>query len=123
MAKIGRPTKMTDNVIRKLEDAFMWGCSDSEACVYAGIGTTTLYSYCELNTGFRERKEVLKSSPQVKAKRVVFDALKNNDLTTANKVLDRATTKSVKDASKVYKRRPSDDLRVDDVLLKVTYIN
>ena len=41
--KGGRPTVMTEDVIRKLEDAFAHDLSDTEACLYAGIGRTTLF--------------------------------------------------------------------------------
>jgi len=47
--KGGRPTKMTPLVVKKLEEAFSWGCSDEEACVYAGISRPTLEKYQKEN--------------------------------------------------------------------------
>lgn len=35
--KGGRPTKMTQGTIKKLEEAFLRGLSDEEACLYANI--------------------------------------------------------------------------------------
>jgi hypothetical protein len=85
----GRPKAVTEEVIRKLEEAFSWGCTDREACCYADIGSSTLYDYCQANPDFSERKEDLKNHPTMKARRIVKASLDDNDLTTANKVLDR----------------------------------
>ena len=91
----GRPTKMTQEVVSKLEEAFLWGCTDSEACLYADINPRTLYRYCEDNEEFSQRKEVLKQNPLMRSRRVVMDALDNGDLNTAHKVIDRKEGKKV----------------------------
>jgi len=41
--KGGRPTKMTPEVIAKLEYAFAISCTDQQACIYAEISVDTLY--------------------------------------------------------------------------------
>ena len=91
MAKnaVGRPTIMTPETIRKLEDAFSWGCTDLEACCNANIGKSSLYKYCDENPEFSERKEVLKNQPVMRARRVVLAALEEDDINTAHKVIDR----------------------------------
>lgn len=71
----GRPTVMTPDIIRKLEEAFAIGCSDSEACSYADIGQSTLYSYQEKHPEFAERKEKLKERPILKARQTVVKGL------------------------------------------------
>ena len=86
----GRPRKITDEVIRKLEAAFLLGCRDQEACFAANIGMSTLYDYCQANPDFSERKEALKKRPVHLARSVVIDALNNGDVASAHKVLDRA---------------------------------
>lgn len=85
----GRPTVMTEDVIRKLEDAFLMGCTDTEACLYASIVPSTLYKYQESNPEFTERKETLKQNPFMQARRVTLDALRDDDRGMAIKVLDR----------------------------------
>lgn len=87
--KGGRPTKMTPAVIKKLEDAFLLGCTDLEACFAADISHQTLYTYCDRNPEFLERKEALKSRPVYLARKVVVDALQDNDILTAHKVIER----------------------------------
>lgn len=86
---MARPTKMTASVISKLEHAFSMGCSDLEACMYADISQPTLYRYQESNEKFRERKEVLKSNPIMMARAVLVDALRDGDVNTAHKMIDR----------------------------------
>ena len=86
---MARPTKMTPAVIAKLDHAFAMGCSDLEACMYADISQATLYRYQEDNVKFRERKEVLKSNPIMMARSVLIDALRDGDVNTAHKMIDR----------------------------------
>lgn len=66
--KEGRPTVMTPDVVRKLEQAFSIGCSDREACLFADISTAALYDFCNLNEDFSERKEMLKETPTLYAR-------------------------------------------------------
>jgi len=91
----GRPTVMTKEVIQKLEDAFVWGCTDLEACSYADIAPSTLYLYQSENEAFSERKEMLKNSIKMRAKRVISASIDDNDLNSAHKVIDRAEGKKV----------------------------
>lgn len=85
----GRPTKMTENTVKKLEEAFLMGCTDIEACLFADISKQTLYTFQEKNPEFVDRKEALKSNPVMKARKVVLKALDESDIATAHKVLDR----------------------------------
>jgi len=75
---IGRPTIMTPETIDKLEQAFMMGCSDLEACLFADIGKTTLYNYQNENTDFVERKEKLKENPILLARTSVIKDMQNS---------------------------------------------
>lgn len=86
--KGGRPTVMTPETIKAIEYAFSIGCSDTEACFYAGIGTTTLYTYQENNPEFAERKALLKESPTFEARRTVVNAV-SSDPDMALKYLER----------------------------------
>lgn len=70
-----RPTVMTPEVIAKLEEAFAWGCTDIEACLWADIATKTLYVYQEKNPEFAQRKAELKEKPIMLARKSVVDRL------------------------------------------------
>jgi hypothetical protein len=74
----GRPAVVNDEVIQKLESAFLSGCSDLEACLIANISKSTLYNYQKENPDFVERKEILKNSLTLRARLNVSDAL--NDM-------------------------------------------
>lgn len=87
--KGGRPTKMTPETVKKLEDAFSLGCSDLEACIYADITKQTLYNYQDSHPEFFDRKEMLKQKLVLKARTVVAEALKNKDENTAKWYLER----------------------------------
>lgn len=79
---------MTSEVLSKLEEAFMMGCSDREACLFAGIGTATLYNYQKENPDFVERKDELKENPILIARTSVMRGLKG-DPDLALKFLER----------------------------------
>jgi len=73
--KCGRPTKMTSEVISKLEHAFGISATDREACLYAGILPQTLYTYQKKKPEFVERKSQLKLSPNLKARQTLVTSL------------------------------------------------
>lgn len=85
----GRPTKLTPHRVKKLEEAFLMGCTDLEACLFADISKQTLYNYCEKNPEFFDRKEMLKSNPVMKARSVVLKAIEKSDLGAAQELLKR----------------------------------
>lgn len=89
IAKTGRPTALTREVLQKLEYAFSIGCSDKEACIYADIAPSTLYKYCQEDTGFSERKELLKERPVLAARMTVVKAIVGGDTKMAWSYLER----------------------------------
>ena len=80
---------MTETTLQKLEQAFLMGCTDLEACLYADIAPSTLYAYQQGDDKFSERKAALKTNPVMKARNVILGALDDGDLQTAHKVIDR----------------------------------
>lgn len=71
----GRPTVMTEETVKKLDEGFSMGFTDEEACFYANISKQTLYNYIEKNPDYLYRKEALKNNPKLLAKRNIFNAL------------------------------------------------
>lgn len=69
----GRPPIIDKDVLSKLEDAFMYAYTDKEACLFAGISPATLYRYEELHPEFRERKQLLKLTPNLRFKKTIVD--------------------------------------------------
>lgn len=85
----GRPTKLTPETIDKLRTAFLMGCSDIEACLYADISKTALYNYQQKNPDFVDQKEQWKEQLVLKARTVIANALNNKDENTAKWYLER----------------------------------
>src|SRR5437763_224382 len=75
----GRPTVMTDEVVRKLEEAFSMDCTVDEAVAYAGIGARTYYDERERNEAFAQKMDRAQQFPFVLAKKTVLNAMKDDD--------------------------------------------
>lgn len=89
----GRPTKLTPETIDKLRTAFLMGCSDIEACLYANISKTALYNYQQKNPEFVDQKQQWKEQLVLKARTVIANALNNKDENTAKWYLERKCKK------------------------------
>ena len=63
---MARPRKITKETVQKLEEGFLMGLSDREACIYADIAVSTLYNYCKKHKEFSERKELLQNEVEIK---------------------------------------------------------
>jgi hypothetical protein len=74
----GRKPAMTPTVLLLLREAFLIGCDDQEACLFAGISHQTLYNYQKENKAFVEWKEALKRTPFLKARKTIVDALESD---------------------------------------------
>ena len=85
---MGRPSKMDEIAVKKLEEAFAWGCTDEEACFYAGISRVTLNTFQNKNKEFLNKKKILKANPIFKARVSVFNNL-DKDAHLAFKFLER----------------------------------
>lgn len=85
----GRPTVMTESTLAKLDEGFLMGFSDKEACLYADIHPATLYRYNEENPEYRERKELLKDQVNMRAKNNIAAAIKLGDKELSKWYLER----------------------------------
>ena len=85
----GRPTVVTEETVKKLLDAFSYGFTDIEACVYADISKPTLYNYCKKNPRFLDQKEALKNKPTIKAKMNIVWSINRWDLTDSKWYAER----------------------------------
>lgn len=102
----GRPEMMTPEVIDKLEQAFSWGCTDIEACVWAGISDDLLYKYQRANPEFVKRKNRLKETPTLKARQVMNIALINKDKQAAQWWLERKRKEEFSTRSELVQPEP-----------------
>ena len=79
MADVGRPTKLTPEVVTKLEEVFALDGTVEEACFYAGIARQTYYRWMEENPDYSDRFEALRQKPFLKARQTIVKALDNPD--------------------------------------------
>lgn len=84
----GRKSVMTPETIEKLEQAFLYGATDKEACLVADISPAALYQYQEKNPKFTERKALLKEMPVYQAREAVIKSFRR-DPNLALKYLER----------------------------------
>lgn len=87
--KVWRPTVMTPEILNKLQEAFLMGCTDAEACLYAEIEPRTLYKFQDENPEFIHKKEYWKQNPILKARAVVMNSIASGDESTAKWYLER----------------------------------
>ena len=75
---MGRPPKITSEVVKLLEDAFKLDAPITEACQYAGISRQAYYDYTKAHPEFLDRLERLKSMTRFKIRgKVITKALKD----------------------------------------------
>lgn len=85
----GRPTKMTPECIKKLEQAFACDMNDLQACQFAGITDQTLDNYEKKHPEFLGRKKLIRENIKVKAKMNVAQKVEDGDYDASKWVLER----------------------------------
>ena len=78
--KQGRPTKMTAEVVRKLEDAFKFGATVSEACYLSSISREMFYQHFRSDQEFSDKIERARSWLAITAKHNIAIAIMNGDI-------------------------------------------
>lgn len=71
----GRPTKIDENCIAKLIEAFRIDCTVAEACAYAWIDPSNFYRRCQVDDNFRNEMRAAMQYPFFKAKKVLFNSM------------------------------------------------
>lgn len=73
--KGGRPSIITEDVLRKLEYAFALDCTIEEACLMAGIYPTAYYTFLKKEKGFAKTVLLLRNIPVLIARKTVVEGL------------------------------------------------
>lgn len=73
----GRPSIMTQSIIDRLLIAFSYGCTNAEACQFAGINDRTLKKFFDEEPGFKEFCMQSKLKPIMMARKAVIDAFES----------------------------------------------
>lgn len=90
VAKVGRPTVITDEVVGKLTSIFKLGVTDVTACRYAKISRDAFYDHLKSDLEFSDKIEESKEFARIAAGQVVIDAIvENKDVATAKWWLEK----------------------------------
>ena len=87
----GRPTKLTDEVRRKIEEVAALDGSVEEMAYYSGVHRTTLYNWLQEDKDFFDRIQELRERPVLKARQTIVKAL--DDPQYAHKYLEKKRRK------------------------------
>lgn len=109
----GKYTKLTEDTVKRLEEAFAIDATVEEACFYANISKQTYYNWIKKHTDKKERFDALRNKPVLKARQAVVKNLDEPEF--ALKYLER-------------KRKSEFSLRLentgpDGIPLQITLVN
>ena len=115
--KVGRPNKIKDDELRKLETAFKMGCNNSESCAFADIPESTFYDYIKANPEFSVKIDKWKKNPILKAKHTIYQNLE--DTKTAQWYLERKCKQEFSTAQEVFNTNANLEITNEKVIEKV----
>ena len=118
LKKVGRKWfdgKNEDKVRAKLEEAWIMGCPNSEACLLADISPYSLRRYLKAHKKFRQKKKALLEAPNLKARKTVISKLgesysnaidylsrkKKDEFSPRSEVLDETARQEIEKLRKV----------------------
>ena len=79
---------MSESVLLKLQEAYLFDANDVQACYFAGIGTDTLYRYQKIHPDFAAKKVAWQDNVKMRAKMTVAKAVQTES-ELALKLLER----------------------------------
>lgn len=77
MAEVTHPVKLDDITVKKIEEALALDCSIEEVCLMANITRQTYYNWVNSFPELKERFDILRASPFLKARKTINDSLAN----------------------------------------------
>lgn len=86
---VGAPSKITEDVINELKNAFKNGFTITKACEVAGISTMTYYNKCKADPAFLDEMERAQKWVEEKARQNVALAISEGDIATTRWFLER----------------------------------
>ena len=76
--KVGRPSKIDNDTVRKLELTASLDCTVTEMCFYADISRDTYYIWMKKDKQLSDRLTALRNKPILKARQEVIKGLDSN---------------------------------------------
>ncbi len=85
----GRPSKIDEESIKKLEEMFKLDCTIAEACSYAWISHTTYHDWCNKDKEFSDRMERAKNYAFILSRKVLMKGIRDGNDKNALEFLKR----------------------------------
>lgn len=124
--KAGRPTKITDAVIKEMKNYIMAGISLQDACELVGIGTTTWREFERREPNFRRKRKqwqgMLKARAKVNIAEQVFGNREKGikpDLKWSQYILDKSIEQESKNAQNALARANAKRINAETERIKV----
>jgi hypothetical protein len=121
-SKQGRPTKMTAEVVRKLEDAFKFGATVTEACFLSDISREMFYQHYRLDQVFSDKIERARSWLVITAKHNLATAIIKGDIKSSVWLLEKRGTLPMDSIQEEIPKEPEDEYDEDDIMILDAYI-
>jgi len=87
--KIGRPSIINEDTVRKLEASLASGFGVSAACYYSGVSRSTYYEYLATNKDFSDKMRMAEEWSTFRARQVILQAIDGGDIKAAQWWLER----------------------------------
>ena len=87
--QVGRPRAIQEKQLQQWKEAFLMGCTNREACLYADVCESTFYDFLKDYPEYSEKIDIWKNYEKVKARMVVHKALDKGDREMAKWYLER----------------------------------
>ena len=86
---VGRPTKLSPEMVKKLEEAASVDATIEQMCFYAGIAEKTYYNWIDKNPELLQRLDSLRQRRPLKANQNITAAIENGDLALSKWELEK----------------------------------
>lgn len=114
--KSGRPTKLTAEVVRKLEEALKFGATVTEACFISGISRDTFYQHYRFDQEFSDKMELSRNWMSLIARQNVANAIRTGNIKTSIWLLEKHNTLPQEMVHQEYAEAEEDNNRAKEML-------
>jgi hypothetical protein len=78
--KVGRPSVITEDSVRKLEAALAYGLGVNAACYYSGVSRSVYYEHKALDKEFSDKMRMAEEFATLKARQVIINAINEGNI-------------------------------------------